>query len=152
MDSYKSVAFIFLLLFITYSKFCRLYRWFNCYGWMELCRNDRLVHIKSFVIKVFFITFGLTLTPSVVGLVWVTMCVGTELQLALHGKGKAPVWNWKADEMERPFRLIHIINPVTRPTSSINPDMIPTTVSTIELDKSPVTHKNTHLCKHPPLH
>jgi hypothetical protein len=45
--------------------------------------------------------------------------------------------------MERPFRLIQMINPATIPTSNIKPVMIPTTVSSIEESKSPVTHKNT---------
>jgi hypothetical protein len=82
----------------------------------------------------------LTLTPSVVGLVCVTMWVGTELQFALQEKGKAPLWNWML--MFRPWRL-QIMTPATIPTSKNNPVMMPTTVSSIDELKSPVTHKNT---------
>ena len=69
------------------------------------------------------------------------MCVGTELHVVLQN-GKALGWKVKAEEMERPFRLIQMINPATMPKSNINPDMIPTTVSTIEESKSPNKHKN----------
>jgi len=43
--------------------------------------------------------------------------------------------------MERPLRLIQIINPATMPTSKMSPVMIPTTVSIIDESKSPVSHK-----------
>jgi hypothetical protein len=73
------------------------------------------------------------------------MCVGTELQgVVPRQKGKALLGaKWRVEGKDRPLRRIQMINPATIPKRRINPDIIPTTVSTIDEFKSPNNHKNT---------